>query len=69
MVNNLDVRALARRKGVCLYEIAAELNISEPTIMRWLRANLSDDRKADLIKAIDRVAAQHAEQATAAATE
>ena len=67
MLKNLDVRALARSKGVYLYEVAAELNISEPTLMRWLRAKLSDERKAELIKAINRVAAQHEQSSATAA--
>lgn len=69
MSNNLDLRVYAKRKGVYLYEVAAALNISEPTIMRWLRADLSDERKSELYKAIDSVAAQHAAQATATATQ
>lgn len=62
MANNLDIRVMAKSKGVYLYEVAEVLNISEPTIMRWLRAELSDERKSELYKAIDTVAAQHAAQ-------
>lgn len=65
----MDVRTYAKEKGVYLYEVAEVLNISEPTIMRWLRAELTDERKAAIIEAIDRVAAQHAQQSTATATE
>lgn len=67
MNRNLDVRTYAKEKGVYLYEVAEALNISEPTIMRWLRAELTDERKAAIIEAIDRVAAQNAEQSTATA--
>lgn len=67
MNRNLDVRTYAKEKGVYLYEVAEVLNISEPTITRWLRAELTDERKAAIIEAIDRVAAQHAEQSTATA--
>lgn len=69
MNRNMDVRTYAKEKGVYLYEVAEVLNISEPTIMRWLRAELTDERKAAIIEAIDRVAAQHAQQSTATATE
>lgn len=58
MGNNLDIRAYAKSKGVFMYEIARELGVSEPTIMRWLRAKLSEDRKAEIISSIDTVAAQ-----------
>lgn len=68
MNRNLDVRNYAKQKGVYLYEVAEVLGISEPTLMRWLRTNLTDERKAAMIEAIDRVAAQH-EQSTATAAQ
>lgn len=68
MANNLDIRVMAKSKSVFLYEVADALNISEPTLMRWLRTNLTDERKAAMIEAIDRVAAQH-EQSTATAAQ
>lgn len=69
MNRNLDVRNYAKKKSVYLYEVAEVLNISEPTIMRWLRADLSDERKSELFKAIDTVAAQHTAESTAAAAQ
>lgn len=69
MRNNQDIRKHAKNKGVFMYEVAESLGISEPTIMRWLRAELSEDRKAELYNAIDTVAAQHAAQATATAAQ
>ena len=44
------------------------MGISEPTLMRWLRTNLTDERKARILEAIDTVAAQHAAQISATAT-
>lgn len=69
MNRNMDVRGYAKEKGVYLYEVAEVLNISEPTLIRWLRTELSEDRKAAMIEAIDRVAAQHAAQIAATATQ
>lgn len=69
MSRNLDIRSYAKQKGVYLYEVAEFLGISEPTITRRLRTKLSNERKAELIETIDRVAAQHAEQATATAAQ
>ncbi len=60
MKSNIDIRKYAKEKGVRLWEVAIALNISEPTITRRLRVELSDQQKADLYRAIDRVAAQHA---------
>lgn len=59
MANNLDIRAYAKSKGVFLYDVAKVLHISEPTLYRLLRDDLSDDRKAEIISAIDAVAAKH----------
>lgn len=69
MSRNLDIRSYAKQKGVYLYEVAEFLGISEPTITRRLRTKLSNERKTELIETIDRVAAQHAEQATATAAQ
>ena len=66
MKKNLDVRAYACGKGVYMYEIAIELHIGEATLMRWLRDNLTDDRKVEIISAIDRVAASRANNAATA---
>lgn len=66
MLKNLDIRAVARGKGVYLYEVAAVLDISEPTIMRWLRAELTDERRTAILDAIDRVAAQRGAQSAIA---
>lgn len=66
MNRNRDIRGYAKAKGVYLYEVAEMLNISEPTIMRWLRNTLTDDRKTEIISAIDTVAAQRANNAATA---
>lgn len=68
MGRNLDIRGVAKSKGVFLYELAAELNISEPTLMRRLRIDLTDDEKREFCSAIDRVAAKHAAEIAATAT-
>ena len=65
MRNNQDIRKHARSRGVFLYEVADSLGISEPTMTRWLRGKLTTERKADILNAIDRVAAQHTATATA----
>lgn len=67
MRNNQDIRKHARSKGVFLYEVADLLGISEPTMTRWLRRKLTNERKETILNAIDRVAAQHATRDTATA--
>ena len=42
---NVDIRTSAIKSNVFLWEIANELGISEPTITRKLRAELSAEEK------------------------
>ena len=43
---NVDVRKAAKDSGVFLWEIADKLGVSEPTLNRWLRKEMSDSQKA-----------------------
>ena len=65
MYANQDLRLYARSKGVRLYEVAEALGISEPTMTRWLRKELDDSKRAEMIAVIDRVADKHAVQIAA----
>lgn len=56
---NLDVRAAAKSAGVYLWEIADKLGVSEPTFIRCLRKELSEDMKAKLLKAIEEIKREH----------
>ena len=51
-VNNI-IREKARRARVPLWQIAVRLNVSEPTMTRWLRAPLSKERERLILAAID----------------
>lgn len=53
---NADIRKAAKVLGVSLWEIADKLKISEPTITRLLRRELSDDRKQELLHTIASIA-------------
>lgn len=57
-MKNKDIKEKAKSKGVYLYEIAFHLGISEPTINRWLRYDLSPERKAAILTAIDELATE-----------
>ena len=50
---NTELRAYAKEKNVFLWQIADALNIAEPTLLRWLRFPLPEDKKAAFIKAVD----------------
>lgn len=58
MKSNTDIRDYARNKGVFLYQIGFAMGVSEPTIIRKLRFELTDSEKADMITLIDRIAAE-----------
>lgn len=53
---NNHIRRAARVAGVPLWAVAAELDISEPTLMRWLRVPLPQDRENQVMAAIDHLA-------------
>lgn len=63
---NQDIRALAKDRGVKLWEIAEVIGVSDGNFSRRLRRELSPAEKQRIKGIIDRVAARHAEQATAA---
>ena len=47
-----EIRKAARVAGVPIYKIAADVGISEATLTRWLRFDLSEERGARLMAAI-----------------
>ena len=60
---NADIRQAAKDAGVSLWELADEMNISEPTLTRMLRHELSDDVKEDLICSIGIIVMDHRDRA------
>lgn len=62
---NADIRAAANRAGVYLYNIAYRLGISENTMTRRLRRELSDEEKAKIKGIIAELADEKANEKTA----
>lgn len=56
MKANQTVRDAAKMNGVKHWQIAEYLGISEPTIMRWLRAPLSAEKEKAIMEAIEALA-------------
>ena len=54
-MSNSDVRTAAKNAGVFLYQIAAVMGISEPTMTRKLRFELSNEQKKPIFDAIERI--------------
>lgn len=55
-MTNIDVRKaiwLAREQGIKQYEVAEAIGVSEPTLTRWLRKEMSDDKKKQVMEAIE----------------
>lgn len=50
---NRDVRIALQSKGMKQWELADLLGVSEFTLTRWLRKELTEDRKELLLKAIN----------------
>lgn len=53
MKANQKVREQAQKKRVKHWQIAERLGISEPTIMRWLRVPLTEEREKAILAAIN----------------
>lgn len=51
-MKNEKIRRAARIAGVPLYQVAADVGISEATLTRWLRFDLSEEREALIMSAI-----------------
>ncbi len=57
-MQNGDIRAAAVSRGVYLYEVAARLGVSEPTLTRLLRRELSEDKRRQIKDIISELAAE-----------
>lgn len=49
---NKTVRRAARSAGVPLWRVAAAVGVSEPTLTRWLRVPLTEDKEKRIMAAI-----------------
>ena len=52
---NEEIRETLKATRLKQWEIAAELNVSESTLIRWLRRELSQEKKAAILDAIRKV--------------
>ena len=53
---NQDIRDYAAQKGVYFWEIAMQLGVSEPTMTRWMRVELPEDKRREIVQIIDKIA-------------
>lgn len=59
-MKNLDIRNQAKAAGVFLWEIARYFNISEPTLTRKMRTEMSETEKRQFLQAIETVKTEKA---------
>lgn len=64
MKKNVEVRKMAQQSKVYLYEIADALGVSKPTFNRWLRKEMTEERKSEIFNAIEKIAIQKREDET-----
>ena len=50
---NKTIREAMQKAGVRQWQVAAELGISEATIVRWLRQELTEERSNAIFSAIE----------------
>ena len=53
---NTIVREELKTRGVRHWELAHELGISEQTLVRWLRFELSEDKQLNMLERIEEIA-------------
>lgn len=55
-MSNQKIRDYAKKKNVYLWEIAFQMNVSEPTITRKLRTELSKEDTTKILNIVDEIA-------------
>ncbi|WP_028508841.1 hypothetical protein [Ruminococcus sp. NK3A76] len=53
---NKIIRDELKTRGVRHWELAHELGVSEQTLVRWLRFELSEDRQLEMLMKIEEIA-------------
>lgn len=55
---NQNVRKAARVAGIPLWAVASKIQVSEPTLTRWLRFPLPADKEQRIMSAIQELAGE-----------
>ena len=53
---NAEIRAAIKAAGLYQWQVAKACGVNEYTLIRWLRDELSDERKKAIYKAIEELA-------------
>lgn len=57
---NEKERELLRAEKIPLWQIGQRLNVSEQTIIRWLRTELPEDKRRKILSAVEEIKAEAA---------
>jgi len=55
IMNNMEIREAIERKRIRYWEVAKALGINECTLSRWLREDVSETRKKEILTAISKI--------------
>lgn len=50
---NGDIKEAMRKSGIRQWQVASEIGISEATIVRWMRKELSQEQRKAILSAIE----------------
>lgn len=59
-MKNIDVKRAIKESRIMQYEIAAQIGVSECTLCRWFRKELTAEQKALILSAIETIKAGEA---------
>lgn len=51
-MENREIRLMARGRGVQMWRVAKAMGVSEPTLYRWMREELPEDKKVQIMQII-----------------
>jgi len=55
LTRNAEIRNAIKKEHVTQWRVAMALGVSEQTLIRWLRTELPEEKKAAMLAAIDKL--------------
>ena len=50
---NSDIRALIRKEGLYVYQVAEQLQVASTTLCQWLQRDLDPEKRSRIVQAIE----------------
>lgn len=67
-MTNIDIKQHIERAGFYQWQVAERMDVTEGTLCRWLRSELPEERKRDILQAVEAMTAERAGTSTATVT-